>query len=76
MPIYQGRSRWSGRSGHGRTGFGPEQKNFQMYSNLLQVPNRLIFKSSIVLSTRLFLCATRILVHDMPRALRIIFMSW
>ena len=35
----QGRSRWSGRSGHGRTGFGPQQKKFQMCSNLLQVSN-------------------------------------
>ena len=47
-----------------------------MYSNLPQVSNRLIFKSSILSSTRLFFGVTRILVHDLPRVLRIIFMSW
>ena len=28
------------------------------------------------MSTRLLFCATRILVHNLPRTLRIIFMSW
>ena len=30
----QGRSRWSGRSGHGRTGFGPYQTIYRLRNSL------------------------------------------